>query len=122
MTTLTENNRDAGFLVSEGPGQFSRDDVTIAINQTLEAGAVLGQVSASGEFVEFDPAGRGGAEIAAAVLLYATTTDATNTARAAVISRLAEVSGSLLVWKTGITQAQIDAAVAQLAGNDIIAR
>jgi hypothetical protein len=55
MTTtgivLTENRHAGGFMVSEAPGRFSRDDVTLAQNQNVVAGQVLGEaLKGSGSF------------------------------------------------------------------------
>ncbi len=44
-TSFTEGLHAAEFLVSEGPGYFSRDAVTVASGQTLTAGAVLGRLT-----------------------------------------------------------------------------
>lgn len=44
-TSFTEGLHAAEFLVSEGPGYFSRDAVTVASGQTLTAGAVLGKLT-----------------------------------------------------------------------------
>ena len=118
---ITQSPRDGDVLLSEAPGTLSREAVTIASGQNLEAGAVLGKVTASGEYVAVAPGATDGSETAAAVLLY--TTDASGgAAKATVLMRLGEVDASLLVWPTGITQAQIDAALGQLAGQYIIAR
>lgn len=49
MTTgivLTENRHAGGFMVSEAPGRYSRDAVTIDQNQALVAGQILGIATA----------------------------------------------------------------------------
>lgn len=45
MSTLTENPRPGGFLASQAHGTRAIDKLTIAANQVLKAGAVLGQVT-----------------------------------------------------------------------------
>lgn len=46
MTTVfTEGRHAAEFLISEGPGQYSREAVTVASGQNLTAGAVLGRLT-----------------------------------------------------------------------------
>ncbi len=49
MTTteivLTENRHAGGFMVSEAPGRFSRDAVTLAQSQTIVAGQILGMAT-----------------------------------------------------------------------------
>ncbi|MBK1719222.1 head decoration protein [Thiocystis violacea] len=44
MTTLTEGRHAGGFIVSEANGGRSRETVTLAAAQDLEAGTVLGQI------------------------------------------------------------------------------
>jgi len=121
VATLNESPRDTAVLLSEANGALSREVVPIAAGQTLEAGTVLGKVTSSGEYVQLDPAATDGSQTAAAVLLYAVETGA-NPGKATVIVRLAEVSAAALVWPAGITAAQKDSAVGQLAGAYIIAR
>ena len=119
--TVSEQNHNLEVLLSEANGALSRDVVTISVGQNLQTGAVLGKVTASGEYVALNPAATDGSETAAAILLYAT--DASSAAaKATAITRLAEVAADLMVWPTGITQAQKDTAIGQLAGNYIIAR
>ena len=119
--SLSEKNRDGEVLLSEANGALSREVVTIASGQNLEAGAVLGKISASGKYVAVNPGATDGSQTAAAVLIYETDASAGD-ALATVASRMAEVATDLLVWPTGTTQAQIDAALGELAGNYIIAR
>lgn len=45
MTTLTETLHAGGFLVSEAPGDRSRDTGTLITGQNLVAGAVMGQIT-----------------------------------------------------------------------------
>lgn len=76
---------------------------------------------ASGRYVPFNPAGTGGAEIAAAIL--AEDVDATSTVRdaaGAAVVRHAQIAPSGLTWKTGITDAQIAAALATLREQGIL--
>ncbi len=118
---ITETNRNGEVLLSEANGALSRDVITIAYGQNLEAGAVLGKVTASGKYVGLAPGASDGSEVAKAVLLYDADASAGD-AKATAIVRLAEVTADLLAWPSGITQAQIDTALGQLAGDYIIAR
>lgn len=121
MTELTEGRHAAEFLVSEANGHRSRETVTIASGLTLEAGAVLGQVSASSEYTEYTPGATDGSEAAAAVLYD--NVDTTDGAKeAVVVARDAEVAGAALVWPGGATQTHIDNGTANLASKGIIAR
>lgn len=70
---------------------------------------------ASGRYVPFNPAGSGGAEIAAGILVD--DVDATSAERdvaGVALVRHAHIAPSGLTWKAGITDAQIAAALASL--------
>jgi len=118
---ITETNRNGEVLLSEANGVLSREVITIASGQNLQAGTVLGQVTASGEYVALNPAASDGSQKAAAVLLYDIDASAAS-AKATALVRLAEVASDLLVWPAGITAAQISTALGQLADNYVIAR
>jgi hypothetical protein len=45
MTTITETNHTAEFLLSEAPGCLSREEITVLSGQDLAAGAVVGKVT-----------------------------------------------------------------------------
>ena len=121
MTTLTQGQNAGEFMVSEGNGHISRETVTLASGQNLKAGAVLGKVTASGEYAEYDPTATDGSESAVAVLYD--NTDASSAAQSCVaIARDAEVAGAALQWFTGASAGQIATGEAELAGAGIIVR
>lgn len=123
MATYTEPGRALDFLLSEGPGNISRDTITVNAGEgTLAAGTVLSQL-ATGKwvaFVEDDTDTTDGPYNAAAILCYET--DATADASAVAITRLAEVDGNSLVWADSNGATDQAAGEAQLAANFIIAR
>lgn len=121
MTVLTMGRQTGEFLVSEANGRLSREVVTVAAGADLVPGTVLGQVTASGDYVALDTAATDGSEVAAAVL-YDHAYAAEAPVEVAVIARLAEVRGSDLEWPDGITEGDKAAAVAELAANNIIVR
>ncbi|MBL6852355.1 MAG: head decoration protein, partial [Alphaproteobacteria bacterium] len=45
--TINESFHAGGFMISEGPGTRSRDQITIASGQSLKAGTVLGKLLSS---------------------------------------------------------------------------
>jgi hypothetical protein len=123
MTVLSQNLRGtAHYLVSEASGYRSREQIVVASGSgKLDAGTVLGRVTASKKFVPFDPAATNGAEVAAAVLYEAC--DATDQdVRRTVTARHAEVHADVLVWGGTVTDAQKTTALTQLAGLGIAAR
>lgn len=126
-TVYTEGTHPGEFIVSEanagGAGvSRSREAITIAISQTLVAGAVLGVVTASGEYAEHDPAAVNGLEVAAGVLFDAVTTDGVDTANAVALVRDCEVNASELTWITGISAPQLVTAGDELLAIGVIQR
>lgn len=121
MPVFNEGRHAAEFLVSEANGTRSRATVIIANSVALEAGTVLGKVTASGKYKLHDAAATDGSQNAAAVL-YADADASSGDVEAVVIARDAEVAEAALTFKSGISAANKTAAVASLAGNGIITR
>lgn len=126
LETKTEGARNLAFVLSEGNGKISRDVVTIASGAgKLEAGTVLGRITASENYVASPAAevvGKEGAEAAMAVLAYRV--DATSEdVEAVVIARHAEVKEPMLVFDATVDNAsKIAAKLEQLSAATIIAR
>jgi hypothetical protein len=120
MATKTEGQHANAAVISE-VGYISRDEVTVVSGQNLLACAVVGKITASGKYKEYDNAASDGSEVAAAMLLDACDATGGDT-KAAVIARLAELHYDELVWKSGASQGDKDAGVADLAAKDIIVR
>jgi hypothetical protein len=112
----------SAFLKWEEEQGYSRDDVTITSGQNLEAGTVLGKVSANGKYVAYDNDATNGSEVAAGVLLFAVDATSADTVGVA-IKRAAIVATQALVWGAGVTtQGEKDAALADLELRGIVAR
>lgn len=126
LETKTEGARNVAFVLSEGNGKISRDVVTIASGAgKLEAGTVLGRITASENYIaspEAEVVGKEGAETAMAVLAYRV--DATSEdVEAVVIARHAEVKEPMLVFDASVDNAsKIAAKLEQLSAATIIAR
>jgi len=121
MTTLSEGRHAGEFVVSEANKTRSRATVTIVSGQTLKAGHVLGKVTASGKFAEYDPGNADGTETAVAVLFDAV--DATGgDAEGVAIVRDAEVNSGELEWFDSASAAQKTTGEGELAAVGIIAR
>ena len=113
----------AHYIVSEAANIYrSREMGTVAAGSgVLKAGAVLGRVTASGEYAPFNPAGADGSETAAAILWEGC--DATDAAvRRTLTVRDTEVHADVLEWADGVDDAQKSAALASLEAQGIIAR
>jgi hypothetical protein len=123
MSIITEEDVYAGeFLISEGNGAISRDSIVIVSGAgVLEAGAVLGKVTASGKYIAYDNAATNGSEVAAAVLFSKVDATSADTDGVA-ITRSAEVKSDLLVYGSAQNGAAKTAAVADLKAAGIIAR
>jgi hypothetical protein len=121
MPVITEGPYAGEFLVSEGNGRISRDTITVLSGQTLQPGAVLGKVTASGKYKALAPAADDGSEAAAAIL-YGAVDASGGDAEGVAVLRLAEVNAAELVWPEGIEAAEKATALGELAALNIIAR
>ena len=118
MSSFTETGHAGGFILSEAAGQRSREKVTIASGQNLNAGAVLGKLSGDGTYAEYDNDASDGTQTAVAILFA--DCDATDGAlEATVIARDAEVNGEELVWQSSD---EVAAGIVDLASVGIIVR
>jgi len=99
--------------------------VTIAFSgteQTLEKGAVLGLITASGKYTGLDPDAADGSAVAKVVLAEDVTIAADADAKALAVFH-GDVIKDALVWThTGITEAEQTAAYGELQGAGIYAR
>lgn len=121
MTVLTEGAHAGEFIISEGNGYITRKAITVLSGEVLVAGAVLGLVTASGKYVEHNPAGVDGSENAIAILFEgvdATAGDASGVA----IARMAEINGDEITWKTGIIAGDVTDGITSLETVNIIVR
>lgn len=126
MSTKTEGQHTGEFLVSEAQGTRSRDKVTVTVaaNATWEAGLVLGKITATGKYVEYDNGNGDGTEVAAAVL-YDTLVNDTGSGvdvEATIINKDAEVREDDLQWEAGQSAGDITAGLADLLALGIKAR
>lgn len=115
--------RDWSVLHSEASGKRSRESVTIASGSgKLDAGTIVGMVTASKKYTGSPETGADGSETAAAVLGHGV--DATSQdVEAVVIKRDAEVKASLLIFHSSVdTDAEKAAKITQLAEVGVITR
>lgn len=96
-TVFNEGTHTAEFLLSEGNGQISREQVTIAAAApAMAAGTVVGKITSSGKYVPYNNSASDGSEVAAGILYHAVADKATDQ-QATIIARNAEVMGSALI-------------------------
>jgi outer membrane protein assembly factor BamB len=96
MPILNETTHAGEFLLSEGNGNISREQVVIASGEVLAAGTLVGKVTATSKYVAYADGNVDGSEVAAGILYDAV--DATDgDANGVIVARLAEVDTDLLV-------------------------
>ncbi len=99
---LVEGKHTGEFLLSEGNGSISREQVIVSSTAgAMVPGTVVGVITASGEYAAYSNAASDGTQTAAGIL-YAASPDLAADQRAVVIVRDAEVVEALL---TGIDAA-----------------
>lgn len=121
MPVVNEAQNLGDLLKYEADARYSREQVTIAANQTLALGAVVGRNTNRNNLRVLNPGASNGTEIAIGVMIEAVTTT-TTPAQAVMITRHALVARSALVWPTDITDEQRETALTQLEARGIIAR
>lgn len=87
-----------------GSDQMATTSGTIASGQNLAARTPLGQVTASGEFVEWNPAANDGSQVA--VRMTANAVDATVGATKAPMIKAGTFNPELVAWPGGVTAVQ----------------
>lgn len=118
----TEGTHAGEFIVSEANGSRSRGVGIIVTGQNLVAGAVLGKVTASGKYVEYDNGAVDGTEVATGILFDAVDASLADVEGAVMVNRDAEYNLSEVVWEAGQDQTAQDAGVADLLALGLVAR
>lgn len=121
MSQITENPRVADVVLSLANGTLSLENVILASGQDLQAGTVLGKITASGKYTQLAIGASDGSQTAAGVLYANINASAADTA-CVVVTREAEVKAPALIWPAGITGPQTTTAIGQLANANVIVR
>ena len=111
--------------LAEAFRDYCREVVTIATggtNPVLEPGTVLGKITASGKFAAHNPAALDGTETAIAVLWGKADATAADVNAVVLLHGPAIVNANDLVFTGTPSQAEIDAAHADLAAVGILTR
>lgn len=96
MVVKTEGKHTGEFILSEGNGTISREEVTIAAAApAMVAGTLVGKISASGKYAPYSNVAGDGTDTAAGVL-YTNVADSAADQKAVIIARDAEVVKSEL--------------------------
>ena len=94
MQVQTEGIHTAEFLLSEGQGQISRENIDVEAGDALPAGQILGKTAAN-VYGAYDPAANDGDQTAVGIL-YAPLDQSATARRAVGIVRMAEIAGERL--------------------------
>lgn len=106
----------------EAESGYSRKDVTIASGQNLAIGTVVGRITASGKVAAYDNDATDGTQTAVGVLIAAIDASAGDKP-GTIIARHAVLAKQALVFGAGVTtQAEKDAAFADLEAAGIVCR
>ena len=123
MSVITEGPHPGDFVIWEVLRDYTRESLTLAAGAgKLQAGTVLGKITASGKYTPLSPSATNGAQNAVAVLwgpAAATDTDAPCTA---LVRGPATLKRAGLILPSGITEAQAAAAHSALAALGLISR
>jgi Bacteriophage lambda head decoration protein D len=112
MPSTTMKPRAGDFILSEANGTRSRENGILDTGD-LQAGTVLGRITASGKYVQFAPAATNGSENAAGLLYDNSNATAADQA-IVVIARDAEIKADYIVWPAGISTEDKTAAIVEL--------
>lgn len=116
------NTLSAFVKYEESDTRYSRDDVTVAAGQNLAIGTVVGRITASGKVAAYDNEASDGTQTAVGVLTAAVNASGGD-APGTIIARHAVLAKEALVFGAGVTtQAEKDAAYADLKAAGIVCR
>ncbi|MFT4314338.1 MAG: head decoration protein [Wolbachia pipientis] len=120
MTSITETNNLGDLLKYEVSNLYSRDQITVAKAQNLKLGAVVAKKTEDGFIRVLSPTGIDGTQTAIGVI--ASDVNATENAKAVIITRGAILADHAVVWPANITEEQKAEAIKQLEARGIIIR
>lgn len=114
MAVLTQGPNTGAYIVSEANGSLSRDVGTILAGQNLQAGQIVGVVTASSKFAKYDPAATDGTENVAGISYDNKDATDGDIVGAVFSVRLGEVRESDLIYHDGATAGEIITANTEL--------
>ncbi|WP_353281920.1 head decoration protein [Wolbachia endosymbiont (group B) of Horisme vitalbata] len=120
MSTITEQNNLGDLLKYEVSNLYSRDQITVAKGQNLKLGAVVAKKTEDGFIRVLNPTGTDGTQTAVGAIV--SDVNATENAKAVIITRGAILADHAVVWPANITEEQKAEAIKQLEARGIIIR
>jgi hypothetical protein len=123
MSVINESLNLGDLLkYEEGRLNYSREQETVTLGQTLEIGSVVGRIAATGKLVRLDPLATDGSEIAAGILLVPCDASLIERGNALMLARHGIVASNAIVWPAAITPEHKVAATNQLELRGILIR
>lgn len=120
MISITEGNNLGDLLKYEVSNLYSRDQMTVAKGQNLKLGGVVAKKTEDGFIRVLSPTGTDGTQTAIGVI--ASDVNATENAKAVIITRIAMLADHAVVWPANINEEQKAEAIKQLEARGIILR
>ena len=118
----TEPNNLGDLLKFEADNLYSRDRVTVAPQQALQLGHVVGRVTETGQMAALDPAATDGREQPVGIVIVPILTADTPRTDGLIVARHATVADHALVWPKSITPQQQAVYVQQLRAIGVLVR
>jgi hypothetical protein len=116
-----EGLHPGSFILRESEGTLSRDNATISGGTVVQTGQVLGQITATGSFVPWNPAANDGSQNACALPVYKYDVVAGDV-KGVILARNCSVIADQIVWPVGVSPADKAAAIAALKKLNILVR
>lgn len=118
---LTEPDRLGDLIKLEEDQEYSRDEVTVEVGQTLLLGSVVAMHGSTMQVIELNPGAGDGQGDAYGVAME--DVDATTeTKKTVIIARHALVADGGLIWPTGISNNQLEKGIEDLRALGIVTR
>lgn len=113
MPAVAFNTKRSGCYLGETAAlNIVNEEIILASGAgVLDAGTVLGKITASGKYVLHDNALSNGAEVAAAILFHTTDATAADAKTVATVNGPATINGNMLTLKAGISAGNRTAAL-----------
>ncbi|QUI60584.1 head decoration protein [Wolbachia endosymbiont of Spodoptera picta] len=119
MSSITEQNNLGDLLKYEASSLYSRDQITVAKGQNLKLGTVVGR-DKDNMIRIINPTATDGTQTAIGAIV--SDVNATENAKAVIITRSAMLADYAVVWPANITKEQKNAAIKPLEARGIIVR
>ncbi|WP_394540173.1 head decoration protein [Lysobacter enzymogenes] len=118
----SEPNNLGDLLKFEADNLYSRDRVTVAAQQALQLGHVVGRITETGHVAALDLTATDGREQAKGVVIVPIITANAPSPDGVIVARHATVADHALVWPKGITPEQRTACIEQLRAVGVLVR